>query len=779
MATRIGAGLQGLLGRRRPWSPSDPTVAQERSWLNELMRTYNGPSFQQWYRSDNITDETDEMRRAYRLALAEPTVKAAVIGKVLNVASLDLRVIPANKRNARDNEIADFVKSSLQGCRGGVPKIVWNIAAPGLIDGWSLNEPVWTTGDQGKLRNRWTLADFKMKDTKFVRPITDEFRNVVAFQAMQHNNGMLLDPKDFVHFTYMSFFENPTGMSDLRAANRAIKLKVAAVKLRMMFLDRYSGPYFKGKVGDPTARAELATALGKARSQGYIVLDEQSDVEVIDLASRGTSDFKSAIDDLDKEIVVSVYGAFLHMLEGTNGDARGSSQVQKTTAELFVWYLSTLVCQTIQEQLVPELVVPNFGRDVDYPRIALEAVNPNAILKELEIDEKLKTLGLDLSKEDIYDRASRNPPASNEDRLPGAQPPPTGMGGGFPGFSGPPPPPGPAPTPPTLPFAEDLPASLTALPGKDGRRLEELLAESQRQGVDVLNGIARSLVERSFAGEGVAFTADEREQLADAIASSIATADLLGRLRAHEMAAKAEATGGLRTFSETPFECFAEVSIEPLPPERAIAYFQGLVPDLGGDPRAFGALMKRQAFTMAMATEKSTLERVQKAIAENLKGTPGRGQRTPQRIDEILDKAGMSGRNPQYSEMVIRTNAMEVYNTAHEAEVTEDPALKDFFPVWEYLGVADGRQGDDHAPQFGKFYANTESFKRVRGPRLYNCRCTQRYVDRYEWAELQAVGAKLSSPPVWTFSEPPLSTPSTVKTQAEWRAEWERRLGAA
>ncbi len=57
--------------------------------------------------------------------------------------------------------------------------------------------------------------------------------------------------------------------------------------------------------------------------------------------------------------------------------------------------------------------------------------------KELTVDEGLHQLGIDLSKEELYERYGRVPPEEDDDKLPGMQgQPPGGMGGGLGGLLG-------------------------------------------------------------------------------------------------------------------------------------------------------------------------------------------------------------------------------------------------------------------------------------------------------------------------------------------------------
>jgi hypothetical protein len=94
--------------------------------------------------------------------------------------------------------------------------------------------------------------------------------------------------------------------------------------------------------------------------------------------------------------------------------------------------------------------------------------------------------------------------------------------------------------------------------------------------------------------------------------------------------------------------------------------------------------------------------------------------------------------------MVVRTNMMDAYAAgAHEER--QDPEVQAYFPVWKYLGILDGRQGEDHEPKFNRYYPSTADFRDVRGPRLFNCRCASQDISYIEWERLQKQGAKVET----------------------------------
>lgn len=79
----------------------------------------------------------------------------------------------------------------------------------------------------------------------------------------------------------------------------------------------------------------------------------------------------------------------------------------------------------------------------------------------------------------------------------------------------------------------------------------------------------------------------------------------------------------------------------------------------------------------------------------------------------LLERAGVSPNNPAYAETVFRTNMMDAYNEGATAEL-QDPDVADFFPVWRYVGIADGRERDSHREHFDKYFLNATSFAAVR-----------------------------------------------------------------
>lgn len=289
-----------------------------------------------------------------------------------------------------------------------------------------------------------------------------------------------------------------------------------------------------------------------------------------------------------------------------------------------------------------------------------------------------------------------------------------------------------------------------AIAGKDGRRLARLIDAAERAGSDTLYRLTEAALGRllptgppKVLTASYLFTPSESAELAEVLAAVVSTGDLLGRTRVRELMGQS-----VRRFADTDtdsWQFLPDTAVPVLTPTKALDYFRRLVPTVGiTDPARYGQAMQRAAFTLARMTEQTVLRSVQDIITRALQ-TGQEWQTTPATIQAVLRDAGVHPTNPQYSQMVFRTNAMDAFVVGQQHEVNENPEVASFFPAWQYLGIRDGREGDDHRPHFGLYYPASRSFHSVRGERVFNCRCGQRWVDRNEWARLQSSGVGFSN----------------------------------
>lgn len=287
------------------------------------------------------------------------------------------------------------------------------------------------------------------------------------------------------------------------------------------------------------------------------------------------------------------------------------------------------------------------------------------------------------------------------------------------------------------PFADEPNADVW-LPGPDGRRLKELLADSMRIGVVTLTNLAAECVPDAVAlilsGRPPTrlFNDRQSEKLTDALASLAGCGELLGRTRIRELYTQAALNAVAK------FDDIFGVRLPFFTPERAAEFFRSVVPGLALDLLDFVKRMTAQAARLAEYVEAKILRRIKNHTGEIVR------QKKPVDLKTLLDKAGLLATDPRYAQFVFRTAVLEHFNDGSTMELAS-PDVRDVFPVWHYTGIHDDRTGKDHWPLIDKYYPNTVTFREVRGPRIWNCRCGFVPVDRWAWAELRKKGARLQT----------------------------------
>jgi len=280
----------------------------------------------------------------------------------------------------------------------------------------------------------------------------------------------------------------------------------------------------------------------------------------------------------------------------------------------------------------------------------------------------------------------------------------------------------------------------------DRDAIHSLLCEAMSTGAKrlcdyVRRGLTTIGIDRAIRS-GVLFTEKDRQALQDDLASAIATADLMGRARVR-MKAEQVYKRHAQYFDERKATDQAPKNLGMLTPMEAYDYFTKLTPTLNVHPDRFGEMMERRAFTLAVATEKTLLEEVQRIIADAMsEGTPG-GAVT---IRQLLIETKTAPNNPQYAEAVYRTNIMDAAAVGHDREMNT-PDMRETFPVFEYSAITgDGRGRPWHVAKNGLLYPSGFLFTNVRGTEpndVINCRCQPIAIDKFELADRLARGEKI------------------------------------
>jgi hypothetical protein len=416
-----GSGWSGLPGDLRQWAGQVVEKVRVASVGGRLR-------FLPWF--DPYTEETPEMRAEYRHMLREPSIKAAVQTKALSVISEEIQFQPEDDDDPRQQEAAQFLSYAFRHVSGGTRQLGWSVLLAAIIDGHSVCEKVWCPEPlvKGRFKGKRIFHAVKCKDTHFLQLGIDPYRNLTALKGTGFNAGRVWSPSDFVTFSYFSLFENPAGMSDFRAAYRAYWIKDTTWKLRSLHLEKWTGPFITGQYASQEQKAALEAAFEEARASTWLTIPAGAVVEAMDLAMKGTSDFKDAIQDCDREMLIAIVGAHLQILEGQTGGARGNTKIHKEIGELIQWWLAATLADVYQQQLAVPLIEENY-HDVEVPACTVGAITDEDILGRAKVYEAVQKIGVKLSKKAVYRNLSLQPPdpGDPDDTL---EPP--GQGGGGP-----------------------------------------------------------------------------------------------------------------------------------------------------------------------------------------------------------------------------------------------------------------------------------------------------------------------------------------------------------
>jgi len=134
---------------------------------------------------------------------------------------------------------------------------------------------------------------------------------------------------------------------------------------------------------------------------------------------------------------------------------------------------------------------------------------------------------------------------------------------------------------------------------------------------------------------------------------------------------------------------YSSFEIEALPFEAAVKYMTKKMPMKAEEYYRLSDKERFRAFTVGRIADGAILERVKKALADNMKEKTGFSTFLKQTDREILDAVGMGTGKPWYWETVYRTNIQTSYNVGRALgfEATQPLAL-------EFVGLEDDRQTD-------------------------------------------------------------------------------------
>lgn len=472
LAAEHQAGLRFDPGAGIYFPHKPPDYLHDRARSDLLNAPWRGPG-----QFDNYSGELPEMRRAYReLSLREPTLLAAIEGKVDAIASTDVSVIPANKSRPNDVKAAAFCQRAVEETRDGWDGLLRAVLHPAYLDGWSVIEPHFEGGYDPEIGPCIVPRYFRSLDTTWLRLQLDPFREIKGVVSLVAGQEVFA-PSMFLIYTHRPLFHSPFGNSDVRSVYRDVNLIEDAYRMWYLALKQCGEPYVHGRYSNPNFKLELLDALEQLRASGQIVTPKEDEVALLNLSSAASFQaFESQVNKLREDIFLAVRGAYLPFLEGQGGEnAHGNTAVHKGASDAKVDISGKSACRAIRQQLFTFLVGANFPAGTGVPSIQLGGIDWAETKSGIDAVSAARKEGARISAKWFHVNFKMPPPEDETDVLGGeaapggGQTPPTGQptppaAGGTPSAAGNEAPPAAAPL-------QDKPGAALPQPGGQPRPL--------------------------------------------------------------------------------------------------------------------------------------------------------------------------------------------------------------------------------------------------------------------------------------------------------------------
>ena len=394
---------------------TDPVPEPERAdWTREKIKTSaRFPAFLPYFDESQVLYETQEMRRQFRRMLADPNVKSALLGKIVPVTALELKFHAAGD-HPRYKEHAEFLDWSIKRrLKGGLMALAWNVLVHGCIDGYSINEKVWTFQDGQRYHGKRVLSDLKAKDPDQDCVLWfDEYKNVTGVMGLKWNAGEVWNPKEFLIYSHQPLYNNATGISDFRSVYGRYWMLDSVTKMRGRGAEKRAEPIVWGEYPDGTKQNSVQNMLARVKSQNWGAVPAGVKLQVLDTAGSSSDYFEKFTSSLREEIFLGIAGAILQNLTGGEGELRGNSKVHQNTAAAFKWALTQSVVQCFNDYdngLIRDILTGagNYRDVFDYPYATMTGVDDAELAESMAIDQGLKSLGYVESQEGLEERYGR------------------------------------------------------------------------------------------------------------------------------------------------------------------------------------------------------------------------------------------------------------------------------------------------------------------------------------------------------------------------------------
>lgn len=251
--------------------------------------------------------------------------------------------------------------------------------------GFSVSEKVFKVRDDGKLSLRFVKTRFP--GTWMLH--TDEFGNVSKYEQRGVKHAIDVPKKSLIHYVNKRRFQNPYGVSDLRAAYQAWFTKKHITRWYAIFIEKAASPIPIAKYdkqATPEERTAVYNAIKKFQTKAAMSIPKHFEVEFLEAKTDGEA-FTKGIDLFNMFIGRSLLIPDLLGFQGgeTSG---GSYSLGKSQMEIFFKHIRRrreLLEKVINNEIVWPIVLYNFGYVDNYPKFKFRDISRDETIESVKL----------------------------------------------------------------------------------------------------------------------------------------------------------------------------------------------------------------------------------------------------------------------------------------------------------------------------------------------------------------------------------------------------------
>jgi len=242
-------------------------------------------------------------------------------------------------------------------------------------NGFSLTEKIFEQNDQGMV----VLKSLKTRHPNTWLIYQDDKGNITKFEQNTVAGRKDIDPDSLIHYVNNPRYQNPYGMSDLRACYAAWFAKRQVIRYYGIFLEKAASPTPIAKYdknAPDSAVQKIFNTIKKLQASTAMAIPKEIEVEFLEAKSNGEA-YAKAINIFNMFIGRSLFVPDLIGLTGAETGG-GSYSLGKEQISMFFMHIArrrVALEKIINQHIIWPMIVTNFGFVENYPKFKFKPLD--------------------------------------------------------------------------------------------------------------------------------------------------------------------------------------------------------------------------------------------------------------------------------------------------------------------------------------------------------------------------------------------------------------------